>query len=71
MSSEDTVPSVGVLAGIDVFKTILRDAAVPGFAAECDPDEADAMGVFAEEALDCDEALTAAFDLDREDIAHA
>jgi hypothetical protein len=49
----------------------MRDIAIPGFAVECDPEEADAMGAFAEEALDWDEALDAALDLNREDITNA
>lgn len=55
----------------DVFAEKLRDAAVPGFAAECDPEEAEAMGAFAEEALDLDEALAASLDIDGEDLDHA
>lgn len=55
----------------DVLAEKMLDAAVPGFAVECDPEEAEAMGAFTEEALDGDEALTAALDLDMEDIADA
>lgn len=55
----------------DIFREKLLDAAVPGFAAECNPEEAEAMGAFVEDALDWDEALAASFDLDEEDLDHA
>lgn len=55
----------------DVFVEKMRDAVVPGFAVECEPEEAEAMGAFVEEALDVDEALNAAFDLNMEEIDNA
>ena len=56
---------------LDVFEEKLRDAAIPGYAAECDPEEAEEMGAFVEDALDEDEAMEAALDMDLEDNDHA
>jgi hypothetical protein len=50
-------------ATVDILGEKLRDAAVPGFAAECDPEEAEAMGTFSEDALDLDDALDGVADL--------
>lgn len=47
---------------VDILADKLLDADSCGFAAECDPEEAEAMGAFAEEALDLDDALDGAVD---------
>lgn len=46
----------------DVLAEKLRDAAIPGFLAECSPEEAEAMGAFMEETMDIDDAIAASFD---------
>jgi hypothetical protein len=56
---------------VDILGEKLLDAAVPGFTAECDPEEAEAMGAFSEEALDLDEALAASLVIDEEEPDHA
>jgi hypothetical protein len=47
----------------DVLGDKLLDADSCGFQAECDPEEAEAMGAFSEDALDVDDALDGAADL--------
>jgi hypothetical protein len=47
---------------IDVLAQKLLDADSCGFAAECSPDEAEAMGAFTEDALDEIEAMNGASD---------
>lgn len=46
----------------DMTAEKLLDAAVPGFLAECSPEEAEEMGAFAEEAMDMDDAVEGSFD---------
>lgn len=46
----------------DILADKLLDADSCGFQAECTPEEAEAMGAFAEEALDLDDALDGAVD---------
>ncbi|MDR3077769.1 MAG: hypothetical protein LBV15_03285 [Planctomycetota bacterium] len=45
-----------------LFSAKLEDADTPGFFVLCQPDEAEAMGAFAETALDAEEALAGSFD---------
>lgn len=47
----------------EVLRRKLADANTPGFRAEFDPDEAEHLGAFVEDALDEDEALEATCDV--------
>jgi len=55
-------PEAGVPAGAAIVEK-LSDAAIPGYAAEFDPDEAEFAGAFVEEALSEDDAIESAADL--------
>lgn len=50
----------------DVLRAKLEDMETPGFEVAFDPDEADALGAFREDALTYDEAIEAAWDRDGE-----
>lgn len=51
------------LTADEVLNQKLRDAMIPGFVVEFDPDEAERAGAFVEDALTADEALEGALDL--------
>ena len=51
-----------IVIASDILADKLLDAAVPGFFSECNPEEAEAMGAFSENALTEDDALIASFD---------
>ncbi len=56
----NTTPEIDMTLSPDVLAQKLRDADSCGFQAECTPEEAEAMGAFAEDALDLDEAIDGA-----------
>ncbi len=53
-------PEIDMTFSTDVLAQKLLDADSCGFQAECTPEEAEAMGAFAEDALDLDEAIDGA-----------
>lgn len=59
-------PESGVPDG-EAIAEKLSDAAIPGYAAEFDPEEAELAGAFVEDALSEDEAIESATDLPDED----
>ena len=56
-------PNTDNALNIDTLSQKLLDADSCGFMAECTPAEAEAMGAFAEDALDEDDALEGSVDL--------
>lgn len=54
---------VGTDTATDTLIEKLADAMTPGFVAECDPDEAERAGAFAEDALSEGDALASTIDL--------
>ncbi|WP_045226947.1 hypothetical protein [Methyloterricola oryzae] len=60
------LPENGVPDG-EAIAEKLSDAAIPGYAAEFDPDEAESAGAFVEDALTEDDAIESATDLPDED----
>ena len=55
-----TTPNTDTVFSPDVLAEKLLDADSCGFQAECTPEEAEAMGAFAEDALELDEAIDGA-----------
>lgn len=55
-------PEADVPAG-EAIAEKLSDAAIPGYAVEFDPDEAELAGAFVEDALSEDDAIEGAADL--------
>ena len=55
---------IGAGDAVDVLAEKLTDAMVPGAMVEFDPDEAERMGAFQEDALDEADALESSIDLD-------
>ncbi len=53
-------PEIDMTLSPDVLAEKLLDADSCGFQAECTPEEAEAMGAFAEDALELDEAIDGA-----------
>jgi len=60
--SADTL--IGEVDAVDVLAEKLTDAMIPGAIVEFDPDEAERMGAFQEDALDEADALESSIDLD-------
>jgi hypothetical protein len=50
-------------AGKDALEEKTLDMMTPGYAVECDPEEAEALGAFREDALEPEEALDASNDV--------
>ena len=55
---------IGAGDAVDVLAEKLTDAMIPGAIVEFDPDEAECMGAFQEDALDEADALESSIDLD-------
>ena len=55
---------IGAGDAVDVLAEKLIDAMIPGAMVEFDPDEAERMGAFKEDALDEADALESSIDLD-------
>ncbi|MEI8077408.1 MAG: conjugal transfer protein TraD [Betaproteobacteria bacterium] len=55
---------IGAGDAVDVLAEKLTDAMVPGAMVEFDPDEAERIGAFQEDALDEADALESSIDLD-------
>ena len=60
--SADTL--IGEVDAVDVLAEKLIDAMIPGAMVEFDPDEAERIGAFQEDALDEADALESGIDLD-------
>ena len=66
MNIKDNVTSIQIVKEIPedaALQDKLSDALVPGFQAEFDPDEADEVGAFVEDALSEQDALESGVDL--------
>ncbi|NOU23532.1 MAG: conjugal transfer protein TraD [Methyloglobulus sp.] len=66
MNTKDNVTSIQIVKEIPedaALQDKLSDALVPGFQAEFDPDEADKVGAFVEDALSEQDALESGVDL--------
>ncbi|KAI5911936.1 conjugal transfer protein TraD [Azoarcus sp. PA01] len=67
MTEEITDPKAAILHDLmnamDVIREKLIDAQTPGYQAEFDPDEAERVGAFAEDALSEQDALDSDVDL--------
>ncbi len=66
MNTKDNVTSIQIVKEIPedaALQDKLHDALVPGFQAEFDPDEADKVGAFVEDALSEQDALESGVDL--------
>ena len=57
-------PEIDMAFSPDVLAQKLLDADSGGFQAECTPEEAEEMGSFSEDALELDDALDGAAELD-------
>lgn len=69
IKNNDEITSADVPTTSEVISMKFKDAQIPGFEAEFDPEEADAAGAFEENALSEEDAAQSSIDMSDEELA--